>query len=253
MIVLKDVIIGYPDGERLTIPDACFGDGRITAVIGRNGSGKSTLLRAMAGQLRYGGSIRLDGEECRKLTPAERARKAAYLPQFLRSARMDVQTLAEHGRYPWHGSLRRLTERDREKVDKAMERAGVTEYRHRMLTGLSGGERQRAYLAMVIAQDTPMILLDEPTTYMDPGLQEVFFRLLRSLAEEGRGIVTVCHDLPQTFSFCDRICVMAEHTLCACGTPEELARQEELMQRTLGVSLKNTGDPELVFPWALKR
>lgn len=253
MIVLKDVITGYPDGERFSIPGATFGDGRITAVIGRNGSGKSTLLRTLAGQLRYRGSILLDGKECRELTPAARARKAAYLPQFLRSANMDVQTLVEHGRYPWHGSVRRLTEKDREKVDQAMERAGVAEYRHRLLPGLSGGERQRAYLAMVIAQDAPMILLDEPTTYMDPEMQEAFFRLLQHLAEEGRGIVAVCHDLPQTFSLCDRVCVMAEHTICACGTPEELAQQEDLLRRTLGVSLKNTGDRELVFPWAMKR
>ncbi|MBO7661852.1 MAG: ABC transporter ATP-binding protein [Clostridia bacterium] len=253
MIILKDVITGYPEGEEFSIPEARFEEGRVTAVIGRNGSGKSTLLRTMAGQLRYRGSIRLDGEECRELTPAARARKAAYLPQMLRSAQMDVQTLVEHGRYAWHGALRRMTEKDREKVERAMERAGVTAYRDRLLTRLSGGERQRAYLAMVIAQDAPMILLDEPTTYMDPGMQEALFRLLRSLAEEGRGIVTVCHDLPQTFSFCDRICVMAEHTLCACGTPEELARQEELLRRTLGVSLKNTGDQELVFPWAVKR
>lgn len=253
MIVLKDVIIGYPDGERLTIPDACFGDGRITAVIGRNGSGKSTLLRTLAGQLRYRGSILLDGQECRELTPAARARKAAYLPQFLRGANMDVQTLVEHGRYPWHGSLRRLTEQDREKVERAMERAGVTEYRHRLLSRLSGGERQRAFLAMVIAQDTPMILLDEPTTYMDPGAQEAFFRLLQQLAEDGRGIVAVCHELPQTFSLCDRICVMDRHTLCACGTPEELTQQEDLLRGALGVSLKNTGDRELIFPWAMKR
>lgn len=253
MIALKDVTTGYPEGTLFVFPEARFEDGRITAVIGRNGSGKSTLLRAVAGQLRYRGSIMLDGKECRELSSAERARKTAYLPQFLRSANMDVQTLAEHGRYPWHGNFRRMTERDRELVDGALERTGMTAQRNRLLTALSGGERQRAYLAMVIAQDAGMILLDEPTTYMDPGMQESFFRLMRTMAEQGTGIVLVCHDLAQSFSFCDRIFIMDGHKLRASGTPEELARQEGLLRETLGVGLKNTGDDELICPWAMKR
>lgn len=253
MIELKDVTTGYPEGKTFACPEARFEDGRITAVIGRNGSGKSTLLRAVAGQLRYRGSITVDGEECRGLSDAARARKTAYLPQLLRTANMDVQTLAEHGRYPWHGNFRRMTEEDREKVDRALEWTGMAAYRGRLLARLSGGERQRAYLAMVIAQDTGMILLDEPTTYMDPGAQEAFFHLMRRLADRGTGIVLVCHDLAQSFSFCDRICVMDGHELRPPAAPEDLARREDLLRSALGVSLKNTGDEELICPWAMKR
>ena len=167
MISVIEMQTSYSDKEVFTVPALKLEQGKITTVIGRNGSGKSTLLKSLCAQKSYTGSILIDGRESRSYPSRERARKIAYLPQILKSVNMDVLTLTEHGRYPYHGNSRRLTGTDRERIEYALEITDLAAYRHVNLRQMSGGERQRAYLAMIIAQDTPMVLFDEPTTYMD--------------------------------------------------------------------------------------
>lgn len=253
MIEVRNLKTEYAYGEPFVVGEAGFSAGQITAVIGRNGSGKSTLLKTLAGQKNYSGSILISGKECRDYNPMERAKEIAFLPQSVKGLNLDVKTLAEHGRFPYHGNFRKMTGEDREKIEKALLLTGMKEYADRELKELSGGERQRAYLAMVIAQDSPMILMDEPTTYMDHLHRESFFGVLKQLAGEGKGIVMVCHDIEQSFAYSDRIVLMENRRLEFAGTPAELVKKEELMRRNFGVAMRRTDGGEALYPYGLKR
>ena len=253
MIEVRNLKTEYAYGEPFVVGEAGFSAGQITAVIGRNGSGKSTLLKTLAGQKNYSGSILISGKECRDYNPMERAKEIAFLPQSVKGLNLDVKTLAEHGRFPYHGNFRKMTGEDREKIEKALLLTGMKEYADRELKELSGGERQRAYLAMVIAQDSPMILMDEPTTYMDHLHRESFFGVLKQLAGEGKGIVMVCHDIEQSFAYSDRIVLMENRRLEFAGTPAELVKKEELMRKNFGVAMRRTDGGEALYPYGLKR
>ena len=135
-------------------------------------------------------------------------------------------------------------------VAKALLLTGMEPYRDRSLSELSGGERQRAYLAMVIAQDTPMIMLDEPTTYMDLSVQQSFFEILTKLAAEGRGIVMVCHDIEQTLTYSDMIYIMDNRTVIKSGTPDEIIADDETFRKVFGVTIKKMDDSTLLYPYA---
>ena len=253
MIEVRNLKTEYAYGEPFVVGEAGFSAGQITAVIGRNGSGKSTLLKTLAGQKNYSGSILISGKECRDYNPMERAKEIAFLPQSVKGLNLDVKTLAEHGRFPYHGNFRKMTGEDREKIEKALLLTGMKEYADRELKELSGGERQRAYLAMVIAQDSPMILMDEPTTYMDHLHRESFFGVLKQLAGEGKGIVMVCHAIEQSFAYSDRIVLMENRRLEFAGTPAELVKKEELMRKNFGVAMRRTDGGEALYPYGLKR
>lgn len=253
MIEVHDLKTQYASGSVFSAAEAVFETGMISGVIGRNGSGKSTILKALAGQLDYQGSVRIEGQECRELTDMKRARLVAFLPQQVRSVNLDVRTLAEHGRYPHHGSFRRLSGEDHDHIDRALEITGMKDHKDRNLSELSGGERQRAYLAMVIAQDTPMVLLDEPTTHMDHLYQEEFYRILESMARAGKGIVMVCHDLEQSFAYSDRIFVMESGNLRAGMTPDELCAEESIIRANFGVRMKPGNDSESLYPYVMKK
>ena len=248
MIEIIKMQTSYEYGNTFSVEELCLKEGEITTIIGKNGSGKSTLLKAIAGQLKYQGSIQINGKECRTYNTMERARNVAFLPQVLKNVNMDVWTLAEHGRYPYHGNLRRLSKKDEDKVEEALKITEMDYFKNRHLLDLSGGERQRAYLAMVIAQDTPMILLDEPTTYMDVSYQASFFETVLALKEKGHGIVMSSHNLEQSFAYSDKICIMDKGKIIKTGTPGEIAEDMELFFRVFGTIMKKTNDPEM-YPY----
>lgn len=252
MISISKMETSYSYGASFSVNELLFNEGEITTVIGRNGSGKSTLLKTVTGFMPYKGAILIDGHESRSYTPKERARRVAYLPQTLKNINMDTITLVEHGRYPYHGSTRRLTPEDRKLVDHALDITDMKELRDMSLQEMSGGERQRAYLAMVIAQNTPMILLDEPTSYLDICYRKMFYETVNRLKEEGKGIVMSCHDLEQSFACSDRVVIMDDRTVKACGTPAELMSDQKLLRDVFGVSLVYMDDESLVHPYVMK-
>ena len=211
-------------GGRPILRDVTFSltPGRITALLGKNGSGKTTLLRALAHEIPYEGEIRLGGIPTATLPPRERARILAYLPQLLPATPLTVRELVTLGRSPYLPPLARLSEDDRRAVLSAMQKTGVDSLSDRSLLSLSGGERQRAFLAMLVAQSTPLLLLDEPTSHLDAPARHRFLSLLGTLAhDEGKTVLIVLHDINDALHLADDIALMENGRLTFHGTKED--------------------------------
>ncbi|MCR4742349.1 MAG: ABC transporter ATP-binding protein [Treponema sp.] len=251
MISIKNLKASYDDKIALEIDDLDFEEGKITAIVGLNGSGKSTLLKAIVGINSYQGLIEIDGKSAKKMGYKKRARLVSFLPQYSPLANLDIYTLVCHGRFPYMGYSKILGEEDKENVEKALRITDLWDIRQKSLVEISGGERQRAYLAMVIAQNTKFILLDEPATYMDIKHQLEVVDVLRLLAREGRGLVITSHDLPQSFSLCDKVCLLKEGHLIEEGKVEQIADNHNLLKEVMGVGLKKNLDKDLVYGFSL--
>ncbi|GGO53851.1 iron complex transport system ATP-binding protein [Roseovarius pacificus] len=204
----------------------------VTAIIGPNGCGKSTLLRAMARLVRpEAGRITLDGRDLwDDLGPKTCARQIAFLPQNpVTPEGLRVRALIERGRTPYLGPFRPMTAIDRAAVDRAIELTGLSALEHRRVDRLSGGQRQRAWIALAIAQDTPALFLDEPTTFLDLPHQIDILRLVNRLNQEnGQTIVMVLHDINQACRYADRIIAMREGRVLFSGPPSEVVTPEAL-------------------------
>lgn len=212
----------------VTIPDR-----RITAIIGPNGCGKSTLLKALTRIIPYKkGQVILDGKEIIKENTKELAKKMAILPQTPENPRgLTVAELVSYGRFPYQSGMGRLTKHDKEIIDWALDATGLLPYKHQAVDALSGGQRQRAWIAMALAQDTDIIFLDEPTTYLDIAHQLEVLELLERLnKEEGRTIVMVLHDLNQAARFAHYLIAMKDGKIVKTGTSEEVIEKAVLKE-----------------------
>ncbi|MBU9825475.1 Fe(3+) dicitrate ABC transporter ATP-binding protein FecE [Rahnella perminowiae] len=215
------------NGLSLTLPA-----GKITALIGPNGCGKSTLLKCFARLLTPAcGTLRLGDEDLSALHGRRLARKLALLPQqHIAPEGISVRELVGYGRSPWLNLWGRLGQQDKAIVERAMQETNITALADKRVSELSGGQRQRVFLAMVLAQDTPLVLLDEPTTYLDISHQVELMSLLRSQNQQGKTLVAVLHDLNQASRYCDYLVMMAEGNIIAQGTPEEVMTPALLAQ-----------------------
>jgi iron complex transport system ATP-binding protein len=201
--------------------------GEIRALIGPNGSGKSTALHAMAGLLRpHQGYAAIDGSRMSSLSRRQLARKLAFLPQQPTAPdEMTVEQLVRQGRFAHVGLWRSYGPGDEEAIRWALESTGLSDFAERSLKELSGGERQRAWISTAIAQEAQILLLDEPTSFLDIGYQiEVLDLVHRLSRERGVTIVMAIHDLNQAMSICDRISLLNKGEHVFDGEPEELAR-----------------------------
>ena len=244
MIELKNLRAGYPGRPVLESTSLDFRPGEVLAVIGPNGCGKSTLLRTANGLLpKAGGEVLVDGVPLERLHAKEIAQKVAYLPQSRTTPNITAGRMVLHGRFPYLSYPRRYRREDHEMVKRALDWVGAAELASRPLAELTGGQRQKVYLAMALAQDTETILMDEPTTYLDVGCQLEVMALARRLAEEGRAVVMVLHDLTLALRCAHRAALLCDGRVCQLGTPEELYRGEALEQ-VMGVTLGRveTGD-----------
>ncbi|MEQ5838795.1 ATP-binding cassette domain-containing protein [Paraburkholderia acidicola] len=204
---------------------------RVCGLIGHNGSGKSTLLKLLARQLRpTAGSVRFAGTPLAQWDNRALARKVAYLPQQPPAADgMTVRELVSLGRYPWHGALGRFGVRDSAKVAEAMELTDVARFADRPVDGLSGGERQRVWLAMLVAQDSDCLLLDEPISALDIAHQVEVLRLVRTLSEQrGLSVVVVLHDINMAARFCDDLVALKGGRPLMNGPAADLMRPDTL-------------------------
>ena len=242
MIELHHVSAGYGRTPVLTDVSAALEPGKLTSIIGVNGCGKSTLLKAILGILPVsGGQITIDGADLAGMSRTQVARRIAYLSQGKSTPDMTVEQLVLHGRFPHLRYPRRYTSLDRRIARKAMEQVGIAEFMHSPLAALSGGMRQNVYIAMALAQGTDYVLLDEPTTYLDIGHQLELMKILRQLADSGKGVAAVMHDLPLAFTFSDRIILMGDGAILYSGNPETLCDSPALEQ-IFGITLHRSAD-----------
>jgi iron complex transport system ATP-binding protein len=238
------LVVGYGEREVLHGVDVPLPPGRITAIVGANASGKSTLLRAFARLLApTRGSVLLDGAEIATLPTREVARRLGFLPQSpVPPEGLTVADLVARGRFPHQRLGRRASAEDREKVEWALAATGIADLRDRPLDRLSGGQRQRAWIAMALAQDTAILLLDEPTTYLDLAHQLEVLDLLADLNAEGRTIGLVLHDLNHACRYAHHLVALREGEVYAAGPPAEIV-DEALVLGVLGLRSRVIPDP----------
>lgn len=231
MIELKQVCAGYPGKRILQNLDLVVPAGQLTVLVGPNGCGKSTLLKTLIRLLRHDeGEILVDGREISTLSPNALARKIAYLPQHREVPDITAERMVLHGRFPYLSYPRRYRPQDREAVRDALAQLGLTELARTPMNQLSGGMQQKVYIAMALAQDTPAVILDEPTAFLDIAHQLQLMTLARQLADRGKAVLLVLHDLPLALEYGDRIAVMKEGRLLDAGTPEEIYARGTLKQ-----------------------
>lgn len=229
--------------------------GKITALIGANGSGKSTVLKTMCRIMSpQKGQVILDGKSIHRQSTRELARRLAILPQNPESPEgLTVEELAAYGRSPHKAGYGRLNHKDEEVIRWALEVTGMTEFADRPLEQLSGGQRQRAWIAMCIAQDTEIVFLDEPTTFLDIAYQLEVMKLLEKLNQEyHKTIVMVVHDLNQAARFADHIVAIKKGKIVSEGEPKDVITEENC-RRVFGVEAdvlvdERTGRP-LCIPY----
>lgn len=198
--------------------------GKVTAIIGPNGCGKSTLLKSLCRILEPSeGEIRIGGIDIATVSRKKLSRRVSLMAQSAQAPDgVTVRELVGRGRFPYQSWLRQWSEADERAVDKALKRANLGELANARMQNLSGGQQQRAWLAMVLAQETGVMLLDEPTTYLDIGHQHGLLKLMTSLKDDDRTIVAVLHDLQQAVQYADHLVVMKSGGVLATGAPGEV-------------------------------
>lgn len=229
--------------------------GRFHGLIGHNGSGKSTFLKLLARQERPStGTVSLGGVPLPQWGARAFARAVAYLPQATPAATgLTVAELVAFGRYPWHGPLRRASDRDRARVAEALDLADVARFKDRLVDTLSGGERQRAWIAMLVAQDSGFVLLDEPTSALDLAQSVEVMRLLRRLTRErGVGVVAVLHDINAAAEHCDDLVALHGGRLLHAGPPDAIMR-EPVLEEIYGLPMTVVAHPRTGHPVGLPR
>jgi iron complex transport system ATP-binding protein len=235
----EELVIGYPstgepviDGESIRVLP-----GEVTALVGPNGSGKSTLLKGLADQLALdGGTVLLDGADVHRLGTKELARKLGLLSQENVSPNsLTVEKLVEHGRYPHRGFFDGLGEEDREAIERAISLAGIEHLREREVGSLSGGQKQLVWIAMVLAQETDVLLLDEPTTFLDLHHQLEVMGIVETLRDESDvTVVLVLHDIDQAARYADSVVALKDGSIRARGPPGDVVT-EELLAEVFGI------------------
>ncbi|KGM18881.1 ABC transporter ATP-binding protein [Corynebacterium auriscanis] len=255
-VSIEHITAGYGDGPTivkdvsLTAPQ-----GRVTTLLGPNGCGKSTLLKAMSRLLTPTSGRVLYGEiDIHTLRAREAAQTVALLPQHpVSPPGLTVGELVERGRHPYRSRMWGATlASDKEIIRKALEQTDTAALVDRDVAELSGGQRQRVWLAMVLAQDTPAVLLDEPTTFLDPAHAIEVLTLVRQLAEQGKTVVMVLHDLTLAGMFSDQVAVMKDGQLIAEGTPRQ-ALTEQVLAEAYGLRAEVWEDPQGAAPIIVPR
>lgn len=246
----KDLNVGY--GERLIVKDLSveIPDKQITTIIGSNGCGKSTLLKAITRIIsQQSGSVVLDGGNIAKESTKALAKKMAILPQTPESANgLTVGELVSYGRFPYQKGFGRLTQKDHDIINWALDVTSTQFFKYHPVDALSGGQRQRVWIAMALAQETDMIFLDEPTTYLDMAHQLEILELLQKLnKEQERTIIMVLHDLNQAARFADHIIAMKDGAIVKSGNCHEVITQP-VLKKVFRIDAEIGTDPRTQKP-----
>lgn len=243
MIQLKNLTVGYGGEVVVKHVSIDFQPGEVLVLLGPNGSGKSTLLKAALGLLpAMEGEVLYDGTEIRRMKRKEVAQKAAFLTQSRNTPSIQALRMVLHGRFPYLSYPRRYGKQDYVIARNAMDATGSREHEDTDVSCLSGGQRQSVYLAMALAQETQTVFMDEPTTYLDINRQFQIMQTARKLAEAGRAVVLVLHDLPLALRDADRIAVFEQGSLLCCDTPEAVFKSG-VTERVFGVGVHRVDTP----------
>ncbi|WP_078910820.1 ABC transporter ATP-binding protein [Streptomyces sp. NRRL WC-3742] len=249
--------LGLRYGDRTIVEglDLELPGGAVTAIVGPNACGKSTLLRGLVRLLGPAkGTVTLDGADIHRMPARELAKRMGLLPQQpVTPEAVTVEALVRLGRYPHQRLLTPWSRADQEAVEEALERTGTAELRDRQVDRLSGGQRQRVWIALALAQQTDLLLLDEPTTFLDLRHQLDVLDLVSDLhTEAGRTVVMVLHDLGQAARYADHLVVLKDGRLAAAGPPSEVLTAD-LVEAVFGVPCRVVPDPETGTPLVVPR
>ncbi|MGC8963054.1 MAG: ABC transporter ATP-binding protein [Candidatus Bipolaricaulaceae bacterium] len=247
---LVNVSAGYGRTNVLEGVELELSAGEVLGIIGPNGAGKTTLLRAMAGALRPScGVVYLDGQKLGRFKPRDLARLLGVVPQVPSSGfDFRVRELVELGRLPHLRPPDRLSPQDQAAVARALRLADLEHLASRPISSLSGGERQRVFLAMALAQEPEVLLLDEPTAHLDVRYRLEFLTLVRRLAREGMAVAMAIHDLNLACCFSDRLLLLSQGRVLAQGRPEEVL-VPELLRQAFGLEALVLTHPISGRPW----
>lgn len=254
----KDVSVTVQQREILHVDALEIAEGKRTAIIGPNGSGKSTLLKALSGFTKYTrGEVLFEGQEIGRLSKKKIAQKLAILPQGSSApSDLTVRELVDYGRFPhrkWWGGI---SPEDKESVRWALAQTGLDHLKERFVSTLSGGERQRAWIAMALAQKPKVLLLDEPTTYLDIAHQLEVMHIISSLNRENKiTVLMVLHDIYHAMEYADEVIVINGGKIIAVGAPYEVVTIA-LLEDVFGVTaerFRNAEGRSVLLPVRLKK
>ena len=224
VIELDELSCGYSRQTVVSGVSLTFEQGKLYSLIGRNGCGKSTLLMTAAGLIKpMSGDVRVEGVSVFSMKPRELAKKVSFLPQSAVNGDITVRSLVSHGRFPYLPYPRRYSTDDLQKIDESIEKAGIRELAGRKISELSGGQRQKARIAMQLAQDTNIMFLDEPTTYLDIGGRLELMEMFVKLAESGKTVVMALHDLDFALKYSNVVAVINDGKVASFASPSETA------------------------------
>ncbi|MFW5838472.1 MAG: ABC transporter ATP-binding protein [Bacillota bacterium] len=250
MLALENLTIGYDDKRVIESLNTTIQKDKITVIIGPNGCGKSTLLKAVTRVIKpNNGQVILDGKDVHKMPTKVIARQMSFLPQSHdKVTGLTVYELVSYGRYPYQKGLGKLSKTDYEKIDWALAATGITSIKHNMMDALSGGQKQRAWIAMALVQDTEMIFLDEPTTYLDISHQLEILHLLKTLNEKNnRTIVMVLHDINQAARYADYVIAIKDGVIRYNANAYDVIKKD-VIRDVFEVDVDIMHDPETNRP-----
>jgi len=244
MIFIENLTVNYPGKKVIKKLNLSIPQGKITALIGPNGCGKSTLLKAISGGLKISdGKIRISNLDLSKLNHKVRAQHLSILPQSpITPEGVTVQQLVSFGRNPYLSQWGTLSSDDKNKVSTVLRETNLIELAQRPVNELSGGQRQRVWIAMILAQDTEYILLDEPTTYLDLTHQVDLMKMIQGMNKQGKTIIVVLHDLNQASRYCDELIVMKNGEVHAQNSPEKIFNSN-LLKSVFDLNAVTINDP----------
>lgn len=250
---LQNIQVSYGERTVLKLPELSLHGDRLTVILGHNGSGKSTLMSLLAQQNSpTSGHLQLNNQPLSSYSARQFARQVAFMPQHLPgTSGLTVRELVELGRFPWRGMLGRLRAEDHQAVEQALIDTETVDYADTLVDQLSGGERQRAWVAMLLAQEAPVLLLDEPTSALDIAHQYDLLKLLRQLnRQRGCGIMIILHDLNMALRFADEIVALKKGELVFQGKPEAMSDETQL-SNLYNVPIRVLNHPEHNTPIAV--
>ncbi|GLT17639.1 ferric citrate ABC transporter ATP-binding protein FecE [Vibrio zhanjiangensis] len=227
MLETKNLSVAYGKQTIIANLSVSIPKGKITALVGPNGCGKSTLLKTLVRiNKAKSGEVLLEGKTLSSYGDKALARSLSLLPQILVNPEgITVRKLVEYGRSPYVSHWGRLAQDDKDIVEQAMRDTGVLDFADKPVDSLSGGQRQRAWIAMVVAQDTDVVMFDEPTTYLDMSHQVELMKLIQQMNAKGKTVVVVLHDLNQACRYCDHLVVLKQGEIVEEGSPDEVMTQ----------------------------